>query len=263
MLLASTSFLLSQNSPKCFEWPENKKAAVCLTFDDALDNHLDKAIPLLDSFNFKATFYCPGSASSLSHRMPEWRKIVQNGHEIGNHTLFHPCDKRSHGWVKPEYDLSKYSREKIENELFTANTLLKAIDGKAERTFAYTCSNYKTEGDISFVDIVSKHFVAARTGPDGGRIPSTMNDADLFFMPSLIVNDNAGKELIAYAKEAKKKGTIAIFMFHNVGGGYLNVSTEALHELLDYLDKNKNDYWVDSFYNVTKHIKTEKEKIIE
>ena len=49
-------------------------------------------------------------------------------------------------------------------------------------------------------------------------------------------------------------------MFHNVGGGYLNVSVEALQELLDYLDNNKNDYWVDNFYNIAKHIKTESGK---
>ena len=44
-------------------------------------------------------------------------------------------------------------------------------------------------------------------------------------------------------------------MLHSVGGGYLNVSTEALQELLIYLKANEQDYWVDTFYNITNYIK--------
>ena len=259
LALGLTNFSFPQDLTKKFNWPENKKAAVCLTFDDGLDCHLDKVIPLLDSFNIKATFFCTGNSASIHNRIPEWRKIVENGHELGNHSLFHPCDGRIYDWVKPEYDLSKYSREQLKTELYTANTLLNAIDGKTERTFSYTCSEYKTEGDTSFVDIVKQLFFAARAG--GGIIPSTMSNIDIHFMPSWSVNNNTGNELINYVEKAKADGTIAIFMFHSVGGGYLNTSIEALNELLNYLNDNENDYWVDNFYNVTKYISTELEKI--
>ena len=49
-------FSYSQDLNKNFKWPENKKAAVCLTFDDGQDSHLDEAIPLLDSFNVNKYF---------------------------------------------------------------------------------------------------------------------------------------------------------------------------------------------------------------
>jgi len=138
-----TNLTFCQNVKKEFKWPDNKKAAVCFTFDDGQDSHLDNAIPLLDSFGIKGTFYCTGNSESLNTRTPEWKKIVEDGHELGNHTLFHPCDRRKYDWVKPEYDLSKYSRNQIRTELYTANTLLKAIDKKTSRTFGYTCSNSK------------------------------------------------------------------------------------------------------------------------
>lgn len=241
----------SQSLKKSFQWPENKKAAVCLTFDDGQDSHLDNAIPILDSFNIKGTFYCPGNKESLQKRTSEWKNIVKNGHELGNHSLFHPCDGKQFDWVKSEYDLTQYTLEQIRMELYTANTLLKAIDGKSERTYAYTCSNYKVQGDTTYTDVVKQMFSAARSD---GPIPKTMKDIDINFMPSWSVDGHSGKELIEYVKEARKNGTIATFMFHSVGGGYLNVSNEALTELLVYLKNNEKDYWVDTFYNVTTYI---------
>ena len=39
------------------KWPHGAKAAVCLTYDDALDGHLDVAIPQLDAAGLKGTFF--------------------------------------------------------------------------------------------------------------------------------------------------------------------------------------------------------------
>ena len=66
-----------------FAWPGNAKAAVCLTYDDGLDCHIDKAVPALDSFDLKGTFFCTGMSPSLYHRMDEWRAITEAGHELG------------------------------------------------------------------------------------------------------------------------------------------------------------------------------------
>jgi sialate O-acetylesterase len=92
-----------------FTWPKGAKAAVVFTYDDGLDCHLDVAVPQLDEFGFKGTFYCTGNSQSLYNRTDEWRTIARNGHELGNHTLFHPCDGSKAGWVKPEYDLNNYT----------------------------------------------------------------------------------------------------------------------------------------------------------
>ena len=251
VIIVTSGFSYSQDLNKNFKWPEKKKAAVCLTFDDAQDSHLDNAIPLLDSLNMKATFYCPGNKASLYNRTSEWKKIVENGHELGNHSLFHPCDGRQFDWVKPENDLNRYSLEQIRMELYTANTLLKAMDGKTNRTYAYTCSNYKVQDDSTYVDVVKELFSAARSD---GPIPNTMENIDIYFMPGWCVDSHTAKELIEYVKEARRNGTIATFMFHSVGGGYLNVSNESLRELLIYLKENEQDYWVDTFFNVTEYI---------
>lgn len=233
-----------------FAWPGGKKAAVCLTYDDGLDCHLDIAVPALDKHDLKGTFYCTGYSTSLNRRIDDWRSIAKCGHELGNHTLFHPCDGRKFDWLKPEYDLNSYSLDQLMNELRTANTLLKAVDGKAERSFAYTCTNYTING-MSFIDSVRTLFPSAR---GGGDLTENMNDLDLFYVPSWGVIDPTGEELIAYVEEARARGTMAVFMFHSVGGGYLNVSEEAHGMLLDYLDRNRDHIWTDTFLDVMNYV---------
>ena len=58
----------------------NMKCAVVLTYDDALDVHLDNVIPLLDSLDLKGTFYIIGSSEDFKRRMEDWRKAGKNGH---------------------------------------------------------------------------------------------------------------------------------------------------------------------------------------
>ena len=70
---------------------QGKRCAVVLTYDDALDVDLDNAIPALDSLGLKATFYLSGYSGTLNTRLKEWRAVAAEGHELGNHTLFHPC----------------------------------------------------------------------------------------------------------------------------------------------------------------------------
>jgi sialate O-acetylesterase len=55
LLIFSRNILIAQDSL----W-QNKTCAVSLTYDDALNVHLDKVIPLLDSLGFRATFYLTG-----------------------------------------------------------------------------------------------------------------------------------------------------------------------------------------------------------
>jgi sialate O-acetylesterase len=136
---------------------KGKKCAVVLTYDDALNVHLDHAISLLDSLNLKGTFYIAGSFPGFKNRINEWKQAAERGHELGNHTLFHPCDASLPGrsWVKPENDLSKYTYKRIIDEIRMTNTLLESVDGKKLRTFAFTCGDTKVEG-IEFMNDLKK-----------------------------------------------------------------------------------------------------------
>ncbi|WP_321370777.1 polysaccharide deacetylase family protein [uncultured Draconibacterium sp.] len=249
LILIFSVFVFSSNAQ--FKWPKGSKAAVVFTYDDGLDCHLDVAVPQLNKYGLRGTFFCTGNSPSLYNRTDEWRAITKQGHELGNHTLFHPCDGTGQDWVKPEYDLRTYTPEQIVAELKTANTLLKAIDGKTERTFGYTCSNY-VAGGVDFTDLVKNIFMAARCD---GPIPETMDGYEIWKTPSYMSADPDIKDLISLVEKAKNMGTIVVFMFHSVGGGYLNTAADVHEQLLQYVSDNRDDLYSDSFINVMKYIK--------
>ena len=249
LILILTVFAFSSNAQ--FKWPNGAKAAVVFTYDDGLDCDLDVVVPQLDEFGLKGTFFCTGNSPSLYNRTEEWRAITKRGHELGNHTLFHPCDGTGQDWVKPEYDLRTYTPEQIVTELKTANTLLKAIDGKTERSYGYTCSHFVANG-VDFTDSIKNIFVAARCD---GPIPETMDGYKTWKTPSFMSVEPEIDDLIAKVEEAKAKGTIVVFMFHNVGGGYLNTAADVHKQLLQYVSENSDDLYSDSFINVMKYVK--------
>jgi sialate O-acetylesterase len=92
-------------------YPNGARGAVSLTYDDALAVHLDTAMPQLESFGLRGTFYIPTRASMADawrERPADWRAAAERGHEIANHTQYHPCSI-THDWVKPNFSLESYS----------------------------------------------------------------------------------------------------------------------------------------------------------
>ena len=73
--------------------------------------------------------------------------------------------------------------------------------------------------------------------------------------PSYTSVDPKIEDLIAQVEEAKAKGTIVVFMFHSVGGGYLNTAADVHKKLLQYVSENRDDLYSDSFINVMKYVK--------
>lgn len=231
-----------------------KKCAVVLTYDDALNVHLDNAIPLLDSLKLKGTFYLTATSQAGSKRINDWRKAAQNGHELGNHTLYHPCDATQEGmsWVKPEYDLSKYTIKRIVDEVRMCNTYLKSIDGNDKRTFAFTCGHKKVlEGE--FMSSLENDFVAARAVRHEMH---PFGEVKLMDVDCYGINGETGEQMIELVKKAQESGSLLVFLFHGVGGEHsLNVSLPAHRQLLNYLKQNENDIWTAPMLDVAEHLK--------
>jgi peptidoglycan-N-acetylglucosamine deacetylase len=233
---------------------QGKKCAVVLTYDDAIDQHLDNAVPLLDSLGLKATFYITAYSTSIKNRMPEWKRLADKGHELGNHTLFHPCfGGPDRSWVKPEYDLRNYSVQRMVDETRMTNIFLQSLDGKTRRTFAYTCGDMKI-GDSSFINAMKTDFVAARaTRNEMHRI----NEIDLYNIDCFVVNGETGTQLIEWAKKAMETNSLLVVLFHGVGGGNaLNVSLSAHREFLLFLKQNEKDIMVVPMITVADHIRS-------
>jgi sialate O-acetylesterase len=232
----------------------NKQCAVVLTYDDAINIDLDNVLPALDSFNFKATFYLIGSSPVVDKRMAEWRAAAKDGHELGNHTLFHPCDGSlpGRGFVTVDNDLSKYTVSRAVNEIRVTNTLLKAIDGKTMRTFAYPCGDLKVEG-VDFYDRVKNEFAGARGVTEGLQTADEVNLDNIDCYP---ISNVPAAYMIDLVKKAMQSHTLLVFLFHGVGGGHsINESLSAHSQLLHFLKANEKNIWIAPMVDVAERIK--------
>src|SRR5690606_30457003 len=66
---------------------ETEEKVIALTFDDGPTKNVDQLLPLLDEYNAKATFFLIGN--EIEKHPEEAKKIIEAGHQIGNHTYSH------------------------------------------------------------------------------------------------------------------------------------------------------------------------------
>lgn len=244
-------------SPKAFVWPNGASAAVSLAYDDALDSQLDHAIPALNRHGLKGSFYLTLSNPSVAQRLQAWRAAAAQGHELGNHTLFHQCAKAGpeRAWVTPENDLLTTSATRLAAQIRLANTMLFAIDGQRERTFTTPCGDVEA-GGVNYLGLVQGEFVAIKT--TGEAVTPSMTNIDPYRIGVAAPSELSGKQLIALVVDAGQRGTMLNLTFHGIGGDYLTVSRQAHDELLAYLAANRKLYWTDTFINIMRHVRRQR-----
>jgi len=250
LLLVFGQFVQAQQT----ELWNGKKCAVVLTYDDALNINLDIVIPALDSLNLKGTFYLIGESPAVSKRIPEWRLAAKKGHELGNHSLTHPCDATFEGrsWVGPEKALNTFTVARAVNEIRITNSLLEAIDGKKERTFAFPCGDTKI-GNVNFYDGLKNDFVGARGVQSGFK---HIKEVDLNDINCFYIDGHSGQYMIDLVKKAIETHTLLVFLFHGVGGEHnINVSAKAHKELLQFMKLHEKEIWNAPMVDVAKFIR--------
>jgi peptidoglycan/xylan/chitin deacetylase (PgdA/CDA1 family) len=233
---------------EAFPWPDGRRAAVSLSYDDALPSHLDHAIPALDRHGLKGTFYLVLAADTVRARMPDWRAAARRGHELGNHSLFHQCSARGadRAWVRPEQDLDETTVAQMQAQVALASTMLHAIDGEREVTYTVPCGDRRAQ-DGDYVDGLRERFLGIKVG-SGAAIPD-MWALDRAAVPVFVPVDTSGEQLIALVNEAQRLGTMINFTFHGIGGDHLAISNEAHETLLAYLAEQRDTLWTDTFRN--------------
>lgn len=247
-LLALT--MMQASHADSFKWPGGARAAVSLSYDDALSSQLDNALPALNAHGLKATFYLTLASDTVAKRLPEWRRAATQGHELGNHTLYHPCSRSKPGrdWVAPHRDLDKISVAQLREEILLANAYLQAIDGRTERTYTAPCGDLLAGGQ-PYLPSVKSLFVAIKSRGGSGVAPSlaAMDPHDL---GSADPTGLDGPALIAIVERAAAAGSFASITFHGVGGDYLTVSKEAHAALLAHLAAHPERFWVESLVKI-------------
>lgn len=240
-----------------------KKAIICLTYDDGLESQLSTVVPQLDSVGLKATFFLnsiQGSSQSvIIGHTPEavlgWTNAANNGHELANHTLFHACPEKI-GWDKT-VATENYSVERMITEIKAESTILALLDpNRRERAFAFPCNNFLI-GDTDYIPIIKKLglITYARGGGDSTSIITDFKNLNPIKVPSWHVwTGTTLNELIAFAEKVKKAGGMGVYQFHGVGGQIFQISKETHHAFLHYLKAHQDEYWVTTFSEAMDYI---------
>lgn len=221
------------------QWPNGNKVAISLSYDDALNSQLDNALPALNQRGLKASFYVVPLSVAFKDRIEEWRQLAEQGHELGNHSLFHAClsSKPGREWVQSANALDDKTVQAMVNEITVASTMLTAIDGHTTHTFTPPCFDQMVKNG-NYVEAVKEQFVGVKSLEDPN------------FAALIGPSDISSAEIINFIEKQPANIKLINVLFHGVGGDHLVTSTEEHTKFLDYLLANKDKYWVDTYRNI-------------
>ncbi len=214
--------------------------AVSITFDDGTKNQLQKAVPLMDKYGIKGTFYVHPHGANWQEIYAPWKHVSENGHEIGNHTLSHLCPENLS--IVPG-SVEECTLQDIENDIIAAQErLIRIAPEQKDWTFAYPC--YSTfvgrgVGRKSYVPLVAKHFVAGRTGGEYG-FGNNPDAIDLACVSGIATDRMSGFEMIGLIEELTWQNQWVILIFHEIDGERLTVGSYDFEMLLKYLHRKSD-----------------------
>ena len=243
-----------------FRWPNGQKCAVSLTYDDGLPVHYEYVGPLLVEAGLRATFYPTIQSDPLQH--PErWRALAAQGHELGNHSLFHPCTRspKRRDWLAPHLNLRDYTPQRLRTELEIANLVLYLIDGRRERTYGNTCCETtigRGEYEMPMDEVLAELFVAAR-GPGNSQIADVGAGVNLMQIGHYGADGATFDDVRDEIERAAETGGWIVWMIHGVGEGThgLYIDTDEHEKLVSWLGANKADIWTAPLVEVASYVR--------
>lgn len=241
---------------KPFQWPNGKRGAVSLSFDDARTSQIDVGLALLNEHGVKATFFL--ETANIHNRLEGWKKAVADGHEIGSHTVTHPC---TGNYAFSRHNaLEDYTLQMMEDQLDNADAQIQQMLGVKPRTFAYPCGlKFVGRGlDVrSYVPLIAQRFIAGR-----GYLDESPNDpafCDLAQAMGTPFDDMDLDHMKAIVDEAAKQGRWVIFVGHEIGTrGHQVTDATALGALCDYLKHPANGIWLGTVEEVAQYIRQQR-----
>ena len=235
-----------------FAWPHGAKAAVSLTYDDGLNSQLENAVPDLDAFGFKATFFL--TQENMDERLTDWQALERHGHEMADHTISHPCESLVNTSAT---DMER--REIVPMERY----LDENFRSPRPRSFAYPCGfTGLGHGPVAlrrsrYLSVLRPQILAARTVDGPPNDPRRLGQ-DRFhlsgFEPTYDHDDP--RIAFAYVRQAIRRGEWAILVFHEVlpeRKGEGDTSLRSHHAILAWL--SKQPVWCAPMREVFEYVK--------
>lgn len=232
-------------------WLDNKKAAVSLTFDDGIPGQFAVAVPLLNRYGFKGTFFMSVAIVNSQHiKWGDINKAALQGHEIGNHALTHPH------FIKMPLDSIAWESTESNKQM---DALLPA-QRMITHAYPFGEGGGNTGKDKGIRKTVAPYFIAARATQNK---PYPYNKYDF-----AATNDdyyNINSQMIADSASMKNFGdaidqTIAVGgwfcpTYHGIHDGWIITPTNVFEQHLKELEQRKASVWIAPFKNVVQYHK--------
>jgi oligosaccharide reducing-end xylanase len=219
-------------------WGNFAKGAVSHTFDDWPTSGATQITATgMDAFDEKK-IHMTIFVSTDGLTSNNWKSLqtaFSHGHEIGSHNQQHNSNASG---IKPSHD-----------------AIVKNVPGEKAVSMAYPYC--ETPGDAE----VLKLFIAGRICNEQVNNKTPGNFAQIGANGvgaggGNYTNDVAGFNAIA--DQAVSKNGWAVYMHHGIGSDTHSWAVTSLNEMkkhLDYLDKNRDKIWAETFGNVARYIK--------
>ncbi len=251
VLTLSGAFTLRGQSE--FKWPEGKRVAVSLSFDDARLSQIDTGLPLFDAHGVKATFYV--SLHNAEKRVDGWKLAIKHGHEIGSHALSHACTANYH--LSSKYALEDFDLPRMAKDLDEAGAGIQRLLGVTPKTFAYPCGQKFVGRGLaarSYIPLVAERFLAGRGYLD--EAPNDPKVCDLAQAMGVGGDDLTAEQMLALIQRAAKRGGWLIFAGHEIGKkGFQVTDVAALEAVFRYAKDPANGVWLGTVESIARYVK--------
>jgi peptidoglycan/xylan/chitin deacetylase (PgdA/CDA1 family) len=251
LTISGSSQVRAQKEP--FKWPEGKKIALSLSFDDARGSQATVGIPFLNQYNVKGTFYLVPAAAEK--QIEGWKKAVSSGHEIGNHSVNHPCSG-NFAWARPNA-LENYTLDQMKAELTDANKRIEQLLGVKPEVFAYPCGGTFVGRGLhtkSYVPVVAELFFTGRGWLDEG--PNDPEFGDFAQLTGMEMDGKDFEQILPLIEQTRAGGQWLILAGHEMGeGGSQTTRLSMLKKLIAYAQDPANGIWIAPVGTVAKYIK--------
>jgi peptidoglycan-N-acetylglucosamine deacetylase len=247
---------LAQQAP-VFQWPDGKRVALSLSFDDARASQVEVGTALLDRHGVKATFYVV--PSGVERLLDGWKRAVAAGHEIANHSLNHACSG-NFTWSRSRA-LEDYTLVRMRQELAEANRRIGELLGVTPESFAYPCGQTtvgRGQDTQSYVPVAAEMFVTAR-----GWLDEAPNDPSYVDFAQLTGIESDGKDfdqIVPIIENARKTGFWVVLAGHDIGQqGPQTTRLAMLDRLCAYALDPANGVWIAPVGTVAKYVRQRRE----
>lgn len=241
-----------------FVWPEGKTCAVSFSIDDGFWNSCNEMAEIFDRHGLKGTFNLvthwvePMQVDKIGDSYneglyhgswPQWKTLLDRGHEIGSHTLTHPA--------LPTIPLEDARREIVESKAI----LCEKLGIEEPFTFGFPYNQPSPE----VLEIVSEHYLAARVG--GKIFNETPAALDMHQVQSWWpYSDTPLDEILAKIDEARQKGCWLVIGLHGMNDeGWHPITPEKFEAVCEYLAAD-DEIWTATFKEVALWLNKKKQK---